>query len=109
MPDFFAKVRQAAITSDDESKRVDFGFSAGKVTMKARGPETGSSEVEMDLPEYHGGDIDIAFDPAYLTEMFRAIDGETTAVLEMTDGQKPAVFRVGDNYLYLVMPMGDRE
>jgi hypothetical protein len=23
----------------------------------------------------------------------------------MTDGQKPAVFRVGDLYLYLVMPL----
>ena len=109
VPDFFAKVRQAAITSDDESKRVDFGFAKGKVTMKASGQDTGSSEVTMDMPEYTGPDIDIAFDPSYLTEMFRAIDGETTAVLEMTDGQKPAVFRVGDNYLYLVMPMGDRE
>jgi DNA polymerase-3 subunit beta len=109
VPDFFAKVRQAAITSDDESKRVDFAFTAGKVTMQARGPETGSSEVEMDLPEYTGPDVNIAFDPAYLTEMFRAIDGEPTATLEMIDGLKPAVFRVGDSYLYLVMPMGDRE
>jgi DNA polymerase III subunit beta len=109
VPDFFAKVRQAAITSDDESKRVDFSFSAGKVKMQARGPETGSSEVELELPEYDGPEVNIAFDPAYLTEMFRAIDGETTATLEMTDGLKPAVFRVGDNYMYLVMPMGDRE
>lgn len=109
VPDFFAKVRQAAITSDDESKRVDFHFSGPKVTMQARGPETGSSEVELELPEYPGDDIDIAFDPSYLTEMFRAIDGEPTAVLEMTNREKPAVFRVGDQYMYLVMPMGDRE
>lgn len=109
VPDFFAKVRQAAITSDDESKRVDFHFSGQKVTMQARGPETGSSEVELDLPEYPGDDIDIAFDPSYLTEMFRAIDGEPTAVMEMTNRDKPAVFRLGEHYLYLVMPMGDRE
>jgi hypothetical protein len=38
--------------------------------------------------------------------MFRAVEGEPSVTLEMTDGQKPAVFRVGDNYLYLVMPMG---
>ena len=109
VPDFFAKVRQAAITSDDESKRVDFHFSGNKVTMQARGPETGSSEVELELPEYPGDDIDLAFDPSYLTEMFRAIDGEPTATLEMTNREKPAVFRVGDQYMYLVMPMGDRE
>ena len=88
---------------------MDFHFSGNKVTMQARGPETGSSEVELELPEYPGDDIDLAFDPSYLTEMFRAIDGEPTATLEMTNREKPAVFRVGDQYMYLVMPMGDRE
>jgi len=109
IPDFHGKVRQAAITSDDESKRVDFTFEEGQVTMKARGPETGSSEVVLDMPEYTGAPFNIAFDPAYLTEMFRAVDGEPSATLEMTDPLKPAVFRIGEQYLYLVMPMGDRE
>jgi DNA polymerase-3 subunit beta len=109
VPDFASKVRQAAITSDDESKRVDFHFSGQKVTMQARGPETGSSEVVLELAEYPGDEIDIAFDPAYLTEMFRAIDGEPSVVLEMSGREKPAVFRLGEHYLYLVMPMGDRE
>lgn len=105
VPEFLSRVRQAAIMTDDESKRVDFRFEPGKVTLSARGPETGSSEVVMPLVGFEGPDIEIAFDPAYLTEMLRAIDGEPTAVLEMTDGQKPAVFRVGDSYLYLVMPL----
>jgi DNA polymerase-3 subunit beta len=104
-PDFLARVRQAAIMAEGESKRVDFHFETGKVTLTARGPDTGSSEVVMELPEYPGPEIDIAFDPQYLTEMLRAIEGEPTVVLEMTDGQKPAVFRVGEQYLYLVMPM----
>ena len=105
VPEFLSRVRQAAIMTDDESKRVDFHFEKGKVVLTARGPETGSSEVQMALPEYDGGAVEIAFDPLYLTEMLRAIEGEPTAVLEMTDGQKPAVFRVGDTYLYLVMPL----
>ena len=103
--DFLARVRQAAIMTDDESKRVDFRFEPGKVTLSARGPETGSSEVEMALPEYAGPEVEIAFDPAYLTDMLRAVEGEPTVVLEMTDGQKPALFRVGEEYLYLVMPL----
>lgn len=103
--DLLARVRQAAIMTDDQTKRVDFHFAPGKATLTARGPETGSSEVEMALPEYDGPEVDIAFDPAYLTEMLRAIEGEPTALLEMTDGQKPALFRIGDGYLYLVMPL----
>lgn len=103
--DFLARIRQAAIMAEGESKRVDFHFQPGKVILTARGPDTGSSEVVLDLPEYAGPEIDIAFDPQYLTEMLRAVEGEPTVTLEMTDGQKPAVFRVGEQYLYLVMPM----
>ena len=105
VPELMARVRQAAIMADEESRRVDFHFEPGSVVLTARGPETGSGEVKMELPDYNGPVVDIAFDPAYLTEMLRAIDGEPTAILEMTDGQKPAVFRVGENYVYLVMPL----
>jgi DNA polymerase-3 subunit beta len=103
---FASRVRQAAIMTDDESKRVDFDFQPGKVTLKARGAETGSSEVQLTLDGFDGPGVEIAFDPQYLSEMFRAVEGEPSITLEMTDNQKPAVFRVGDNYLYLVMPMG---
>ena len=73
--------------------------------LTARGAETGSSEVTLDLPDYPGPEVKIAFDPAYLTDMLRAVEGEPTATLEMTDGTKPAVFRIGDDYTYLVMPL----
>jgi len=102
---FLARVRQAAIMTDDESKRVDMTFEPGKVTMQARGTATGSSEVELPLAEYDGPEVNIAFDPQYLVEFLRALDGEPTVTLEMSDGTKPALFRAGDNYLYLVMPL----
>jgi DNA polymerase III subunit beta len=102
---FLARVRQAAIMTDDESKRVDLTFEAGKVTMKARGAETGSSEVVMTLPEYDGQAVSIAFDPQYVIEFLRAIDGEPSVLLEMSDGAKPALFQCGDSYKYLVMPL----
>ncbi|CAN5508643.1 DNA polymerase III subunit beta [soil metagenome] len=103
--EFLSRIRQAAIMTDAETKRVDFNFAPGKLTMKAEGAETGSSEVVMDLPEYKGEEIDIAFDPQYIIEMLRAIEGETSLTLEMTSGEKPAIFRVGESYLYLVMPL----
>jgi DNA polymerase-3 subunit beta len=102
---FLAKVRQAAIMTDDDSKRVDMTFEPGKVTMQARGTATGSSQVEMVLAEYDGPEVNIAFDPSYLVEFLRALEGEPTVTLEMSDGAKPALFRAGDGYLYLVMPL----
>ena len=99
-----AAVRQAAIMSDDESKRVDFVFTPGQVTLSARGPDTGSSLVTLPLPEYDGPEVAIAFDPHYLIEMLKANEAADTLTLEMTDGSKPAVFRA-DGYTYLVMPL----
>jgi DNA polymerase III subunit beta len=103
--DLLNRVRQAAIMAEDEGKRVDFSFEDGAVTLVARGAETGSSEVKMELPEFTGKPINIAFDPNYLVEVLRAVEGESTVQLEMTDGQKPAVVRVGESYLYMIMPL----
>src|SRR5207249_11984409 len=83
-------------------------FEAGKVTMQARGAETGSSEVELPLEDYAGPEVKIAFDPQYLIEFLRAVEGEPTVTLEMSDGTKPALLRCGDGYLYLVMPLAGR-
>jgi DNA polymerase-3 subunit beta len=61
--------------------------------------------VELPLPEYDGPETEIAFDPSYLIEFLRALEGEPTVTLEMTDGTKPALFKCGDGYVYLVMPL----
>lgn len=103
--EFLSCVRQAAIMTDDETKRVEFRFEPGKVTLKAQGATTGSSEVELSLPDFNGGPVEIAFDPQYIIEMLKAIEGEPNLILELTDGQRPAVFRIGEHYLYLVMPL----
>lgn len=106
VPGFLSCVRQAAIMTDDETKRVEFTFETGKVTLKAQGgADNGSGEVMLELPDYKGSKVDIAFNPQYLIDMLRAVENEPTMKLEMTDGQKPAVFRLGDDYLYLVMPL----
>ena len=102
---FLARIRQAAIMTDDESKRVDMTFESGKVTMQAHGAETGSSVVEMLLPEYEGPQVSIAFDPQYLIEYLRALEGEPSTLLEMSDGSKPVLFKCGEGYQYLVMPL----
>jgi len=102
---FFSRVRQAAIMTDDESQRVDMTFEPGKITMQARGANTGSSEVNMDLPDYDGPTVEIAFDPQYLIEFLRSLEGEPTVTLEMSTGTRAALFTCGAEYSYLVMPL----
>ncbi|HEX3152599.1 MAG TPA: DNA polymerase III subunit beta, partial [Gemmataceae bacterium] len=102
---FLSAVRQAAIMTDDESKRITFKFAPGKLQLEAQGATTGKSKVQMKMDDYSGPAIDISFDPAYLTEMLRVVDGAETLQLDLVDGQKSAVFRSGEDYLYLVVPL----
>jgi DNA polymerase-3 subunit beta len=103
--DFLSAIRQAAIMTDDESKRILFHFAPGKLTLEAQGATTGRSKVSAKIDEYSGPAIDISFDPAYLTDMLRIMDGSETVQLDLVDGQKSAVFRSGEDYLYLVVPL----
>jgi DNA polymerase-3 subunit beta len=96
-------VRQAAIMTDDETKRVGFHIAANKLTLEAQGATTGRSKVDLRL-EYDAAPIDISFDPQFIVDMLKVMDEEAELTLELVDSSRPAVFRSGD-YLYLVMPL----
>jgi DNA polymerase-3 subunit beta len=101
---FHAAVRQAAIMTDEESKRVVFTFAKKKLTLQARGAATGRSKVELPV-EYDGKGIEISFDPRFLTDMLRVLNPDDGLTLELTDGNSVALFRAGDHYSYVVMPL----
>jgi DNA polymerase III subunit beta len=101
---FQAAVRQAAIMTDEDSKRVVFRFKSKKLTLEAQGAVTGRSKVELPL-EYEGKPIDINFDPQYVVEMLRVLEPDALLTLELVDGNSPALFKAGDGYQYLVMPL----
>jgi DNA polymerase-3 subunit beta len=101
---FHAAVRQAAIMTDDESKKVVFGFGPKKLTLQARGAATGRSKVELPL-DYDGKAVNISFDPKYVTDLLRVLNPEDALTLELIDGNSVALFKSGDHYSYIVMPL----
>jgi DNA polymerase-3 subunit beta len=101
---FLSAVRQAAIMTEEDSKRVVFHFAKKKLTMEAHGVASGRSKVELPL-EYDGKAIDISFNPAFLVEMLKVLPGDGVLTLEMIDGTNPALFKYDTNYSYLVMPL----
>lgn len=102
---FLSRLRQAAIMTDEESKRVTLTFADGKVSFEATGPELGKSEVDMPL-EYDGEAVEVALDPKYVMEFLRAIEkgGPAEVLLEMRDGKVPVLFTAGE-VKNLVMPL----
>jgi DNA polymerase-3 subunit beta len=101
---FQTAVRQAAIMTDEESKRVVFSFAKKKLTLQARGLEAGRSKVELPL-DYEGKSVEISFDPKFLIDMLRVLEPDTAMTLELSDGRTPALFRIEPNYQYVVVPL----
>ncbi len=101
---FLAAVRQAAIMTDEESKKVVFTFAKKKLTLQASGAETGRSKVELPL-DYDGKSLEIKFDPRFLTDMLRVLEPDAALTLELVDGGSPALFRIGTDYSYVLMPL----
>lgn len=101
---FLAAVRQAAIMTDDESKRVRFHFAKKKLTLRAQGAESGQSRVELPI-EYDGKGLEISFDPKFVVDMLRVLEPDTPLTLDLNDSSSPAVFRHEPSYLYVVVPL----
>ena len=101
---FHAAVRQAAIMTDNETKKVIFSFAKKKLTMQARGAKTGRSKVDLPI-EYDGKTIDIAFDPKFVSEMLRVLNPDDSLTVDLSDGDSVALFKYGEKYSYIVMPL----
>jgi DNA polymerase-3 subunit beta len=102
--DLLQAVRQAMIVTSEESRGVDFSFTEGRLTLAARAPELGESQVELPIA-FDGKDIVITFDPRYLVDMLRVLNEESAVTLDLIDHQSAAVFKTYDGYTYIVMPL----
>jgi DNA polymerase-3 subunit beta len=104
VPLFQTAVRQAAIMTDEDTKRVTFKFAKNKLTLAAQGATAGRSKVEIEVA-YEAKPIDIGFNPQYLLEMLKVLPPDAELTLDLIDGNSPALFRSGTQYMYLVMPL----
>lgn len=100
-----ASVRRAGILTTEQSKGVKLGFTATELKISGSSPDVGEAEISMPLSGYQGQPIDIVFNPGYVTEALRLVDSPEIT-LEMKAPNKPGVFRVGQEFTYVIMPTG---
>ena len=99
-------VRRAALLTNEESRGVRLSFSASdkKLVLSSRVPEMGEARIDVDLAEFDGGDIEIGFNPGFITEALRVID-QPDVIVELKSPNKPGVLKAGPDFLYVVMPV----
>jgi len=97
-------VRRAALLTNEESKGVRLAFADSKLTLSSRAPEMGEAEITLDLGEYQGDPIEIGFNPTFIVDALKVVDGGPI-VLELKAPNKPGVLKQGSDFTYVVMPV----
>lgn len=101
--EFLSAVRRAALLTNEQSKGVRLRFEKGQLVLSSRAPEQGEATISMPV-EYSAAPLEIGFNPLFLTEALR-VAASPSITLEIKEGNRPGIFRVGQSFLYVVMPV----
>lgn len=97
--------QRAAVGTLEKGGSVRFNLSKGKlqISASAQGRVEVEAEVEAD---YAGEPFSIAFNPQYVIDVLRSLEGEDV-IIDLTTPLNPGVVRPAgdDGYKYVVMPM----
>jgi len=99
-------VRRAALLTNEESRGVRLAFHAKdkQLELTSRAPEQGEANIKVDLADYVGEDIEIGFNPVFITDALKVMT-ETQVIMELKAGGKPGLIKSGSDFLYVVMPV----
>ena len=99
-------VRRASLLTNEESRGVRMHFDKGSstLTLRSRAPESGEAEIDVSIAGYEGDDIEIGFNPQFITEALKIIP-DKQIVIEMKSPNKPGLIKAGPDFMYVVMPV----
>lgn len=99
-------VRRAALLTNEESRGVRMRFNAKDKTLEltSRAPEQGEAQINVGLSGYEGEDIEIGFNPTFLTDVLKVID-DPQVIFELKAPNKPGIVKSGGDFVYVVMPV----
>jgi DNA polymerase-3 subunit beta len=101
--EFLSALRRAALFTNPDSLVVKIDMSKDRMVLSKSTPYIGESREEL-AAEYKGKELSVGFNPAYLIDVLKNIDREAVE-FEMQDPEKPGVIRMGEEYVYVVLPM----
>ncbi|MHC4093021.1 MAG: DNA polymerase III subunit beta, partial [Planctomycetota bacterium] len=53
---------------------------------------------------YKGEELEIGFNPSFLTDVFRVVHSDEVT-FELKEPNRPGVLKAGDEFLYVIMPV----
>ena len=105
-------MRRTSLLTHEESRGVRMAVKGAdrKVRLSSRAPEMGEAEVTADLAGYEGEDIEIGFNPQFISDALKVMP-ETEVIIELKAPNKPGLVKAGGkpggpaDFVYVVMPV----
>ena len=96
-------LRRADQITSDKANSVKMKFAENKLSITANTPEIGSGQESIAI-KYTGPEIEVAFNPVYLMDPLKILEGDEIFV-ELNDSLSPGVIKSNTPFLYVLMPM----
>jgi len=97
------KLRLVANVTGVEARAVRLSMKAGEIELFGHSAGRGEARARLDA-DYKGEPADIAFNPDYVLDGLKNCEGQHVR-LEFSERTSPGKFRLGENYIYIVMPI----
>lgn len=97
------KLKLVANVTSPDTRAVRMSLDKGQLTIFGRSLSTGEATAHMNV-EFEGSPGMISFNPDYLLDGLKNCEGDTVC-LEFNDKASPGKFTLGENYVYVVMPI----
>ena len=101
--ELFSAVRRVSTLTSEKSNSIKLKLDENKMVLSVSTPELGEAKEEIPGP-YAGDSFEIAFNPVYMIDVLKNID-EDDIQIGFNDSFSPGVIRVGESFLYVIMPM----
>lgn len=95
----------AAVMTSELSNAVEIVWGPDRANLSTRAADVGRSGVEIEVREYAGPAVEIAFDHRFLADALRTLDATELIDVGLTDDKSSALLTSADGFLYVVQPV----
>jgi DNA polymerase-3 subunit beta len=100
---FGRKLRLVSNVTGDDARAVRLDIKKGEIEFFGRSAGRGEAHAQMEAA-FTGTKTEIAFNPDYVLEGLKNCEADLVT-LEFSERTSPGKFRLGENYVYVVMPI----
>ena len=100
---FGKKLRLVANVTGDEARAVKLKLSNNRLELFGKSVGRGEATAHMEV-DFKDADADVAFNPDYVLDGLKNCETDVVR-LEFNERTSPGKFCLGENYIYIVMPI----